>query len=119
MKNKLTIWAALLFTCFGASFIHAAPGAAVDTQSAKLSLIRVQVYQGKAYYYFAPVGGPWVSTGCGNSSYAYIEEDSVGAKAILSVSLSARAAGMPVKFSGTCGNDSGNTDYVKITNIHL
>ncbi|TMN86519.1 hypothetical protein CWB72_19650 [Pseudoalteromonas phenolica] len=94
-----------------------AVGDKVTTQPFVVEEIRVQLYQGDAYYYFSPAGKDWLAQGCPSTPYAYIKESDAGAKAILSVALTSKSTKTAVKFIGNCGDINQNPGYINITNI--
>ena len=98
------------------TFSHGAAGDSVTTGKDVISELRIQLYQGKAYYYFMPSKGYWEIEGCEKTEYAYVEESDF-TKSILSVGLTARTTQTPVKFIGICGNVEGDMTYMQITNI--
>lgn len=67
---------------------------------------------GEVNYYFYN-GSGWGAEGCPHAVYAYMKESDKGAKAILSLAMSAKASGSNVKFVGTCGDDAGNKEYLR------
>ncbi|WP_125720561.1 hypothetical protein [Pseudoalteromonas rubra] len=97
----------------------AAVGDRVSSQTLLIENIRVQLYKGEAYLYFAPVGKDWSAPGCPKTEFAYIKESEAGATSFMSVALAAKMANVPVKFTGTCGDISGNLGYMQITDISM
>ncbi|KAF7781467.1 hypothetical protein PRUB_b0695 [Pseudoalteromonas rubra] len=97
----------------------AAVGDSVNTQTLPIENIRVQLYKGDAYLYFSPKEKDWSAPGCPGTKFAYIRESEAGANSIMSVALAARMAQIPVKFTGICGDISGNLGYMRITDISI
>ncbi|KZN68811.1 hypothetical protein [Pseudoalteromonas luteoviolacea] len=91
----------------------------VTTASKVVTEIRIQRYQGDAYYYFTAIGNDWLAPGCQKAKYAYIKESDAGSQAILSIVLTAKATQTPVIFTGTCGDINGNLGYMQITDIRI
>lgn len=106
----------ILFLFLFSSLTHGAAGDHGTTNKDVISELKVQIYQGKAYYYFSPSRGYWEMQGCKNTKYAYVVESDI-TKSILSVGLTARTTQTPVNFIGICGSDKGDMTYLQITNI--
>ena len=110
--SRILFLAVFLFS----NLTYGAAGDSVTTNKDVISELKVQLYQGKAYYYFSPSRGHWEMAGCENTKYAYVIESDY-TKSILSVGLTARTTKTPVKFIGVCGSDTGDMTYMQITNI--
>ncbi len=109
----------LFLLMFLSTPVISAVGDKVNSTTLVINEIRVQNYQGDAYYYFTPQGGDWMTAGCPGTLHAFIKESDAGAKAILSIALTSKTTQTPVKFTGTCGDLNGNAGYMMITNIKM
>ncbi len=106
------------FTFFALPFcvaVNAAVNDMVTTGAEPLG----QVHVSGSTYYFQSADGNWSAPNCTNARYAYISEEQAGAKAMLSVALSAKATKSPVQFAGLCGDSGGSDIYIRITTIAL
>ena len=75
---------------------------AVESGARLIDRVQVQNTSGKGYYYFYNSTG-WGAPGCEDSQYSYLSEDDPGAKAMLSLALTAKATQSKVVFQGVCG----------------
>lgn len=109
---KFSIHAALvgLFSCTLAS---AGVNDSVTTGAEQVG----QIHISGNVYYFQSTDFNWSAPNCPNARYAYISEDQPGAKAMLSVALSAKATKAKIQFSGLCGDTGGSDLYIRITKI--
>lgn len=89
----------------------------VFTAKKAVKEIRVQNYGMGSKYYFVPESGTWQATGCENTIYAYLDGQSLTAKAAMSMALASKTTNKPISCNGTCGNESGNMLYIKINYI--
>lgn len=106
MKTKLTQYTKFLLIFFVLfSSVHVF---AEETQIRNIERIlingRAPVAEGANYY--LTNGAGWGAPGCPGALYAFINENSTGAKAMLSMALTANAQSKPVKLYGVCSNAS-------------
>ncbi|KZN33574.1 hypothetical protein N480_23925 [Pseudoalteromonas luteoviolacea S2607] len=85
--------------------------------------VRVEVYHGNAYYYFASVdsneaaandaNNTWEAPGCPSAIYAYIPASSPGAERMFDLAMHSKNTNTPLQFSGICGDHKGNNIYIQ------
>lgn len=100
-KGKTLIILISLFVSFSAS--------ATQTLSKPIDQLLINAVDaagnGNAYYFFFN-GSGWGASGCSQAVYVRVKEGTLGAQAIFSASLAAKASGATVKYLGQCFSDS-------------
>ncbi|MDK2594875.1 hypothetical protein [Pseudoalteromonas obscura] len=120
--KKLALVASLVLS---SGFAQAAqPGAATVVTADKIvKEVRVEVFHGNAYYYFASfdsnetaqsgVNTTWEAPGCPSAIYAYIPASSPGAERMFDLAMHSKNTNTPLQFSGICGDHEGNNIYIQ------
>ena len=123
MKIKIyrQVLAAIALITFALSSYGAA-GDSVSTNGEVIKEIQIQNLAAggsftSAFYYFIS-DGDWQAANCPGVKYAYIEASAPGAQAVVSAALTSKTTNAPIKFSGICGNPSGNMEYIKIRHTY-
>ncbi len=91
-------------------------GTASAAQTSRHEIVRTQMNGDSQTIFFAAASG-WGAAGCENATYVTFKAGMTGYEAMLSLALTAFAAGLEVQFSGDCDGPSGNyfnADYIYI-----
>ncbi|KZN64209.1 hypothetical protein [Pseudoalteromonas luteoviolacea] len=117
--KKLAIAASLVLF----AGLSQAQSTTVVTADKVVKEVRVEVYHGNAYYYFASVdsneaaangaNNTWEAPGCPSAIYAYIPASSPGAERMFDLAMHSKNTNTPLQFSGICGDHKGNNIYIQ------
>ncbi|KZN62344.1 hypothetical protein N473_19760 [Pseudoalteromonas luteoviolacea CPMOR-1] len=117
--KKLALAASLVLF----SSLSQAQSTTVITADKVVKEVRVEVYHGNAYYYFASVDSneadkngsntTWEAQGCPTAIYAYIPASSPGAERMFDLAMHSKTTNTPIQFHGICGDNEGENIYIQ------
>ncbi len=88
-----------------------------DTSTGWNKISLIQINDVDAYYYFKTSNGSWGAPECPQAEWVYIRSQEVSvADQMLSAALTAKIAGVNVRFRGTCDS---NGNYLRAVSINL
>ena len=114
-KTFTTLLSALLLS----TVAFAAVNDQVVTQQMKLKELHIALGDTASTIYFIPDGATWGAQGCENARWAYMYDSHPSSDSVLSLALAARASQLSITLEGTCGNNDGNDQYIRIQRIIL